>query len=284
MKYLIDEQTLVNLADSVRNKVSINSKLSPTKMIELINELTTTTENPFNYTIVGGIAKPSNPIENMIWINTDITIGEHQFSKTEPEARIDGSVLMIGDIWITEEKFKEISFNVFKKNGLNISIHTPKQWNGTSWENKESYIYQNGEWIEIPRILRIFPSEYACDWDNWTISTNKGTWAYSSTSMYFYGHSDGSTRKLKGFLVDFSKYSKMCIHIDENGLYNTNDFRFRWRKNSDDALAVDYRISDQSSIVGTHEIDISSITDECYLDIYFKNGGGGVVTDIWAEE
>ena len=84
-------------------------------------------------------------------------------------------------------------------------------------------------------------------------------------------------------LVYFSIYSKVCIHIDEKGLYSTADFRFRWR-NSGGTIKVDYRISDQSSIVGTHTVDISSITEQCYLDIYFKNGGGGVVTDIWFEE
>ena len=237
-----------------------------------------------NFKIIGGTTQPSSPKENTIWVNTSTAIGEWQFSETEPTTRVNGGVLGVGDVWITEEKFKEISFNVFKKNGLNISIHTPKQWNGTSWENKKSYIYQNGEWIEIPRILRIFPSEYACDWDNWTVSTNTGVWAYASNSMYFSGHSDGSTHKLEGLLADFSKYSKVCIHIDENGRYNDNDFRFRWRKSSDDALTVDYRISDQPSIVGTHKVDISSISDECYLDIYGRYGGGGVITDIWFEE
>lgn len=284
MRYLINESTLTNLADAIRYKADIESTLSPAKMISTINGLSTMAEKPLNFEIISSITEPTNPIENTIWINTDIKIGEWQILKDEPTTRVNGNELAIGDIWLMNENFRAVSFNPLKQNNLKMFIHTPKQWNGTSWDTKDGYIYQNGEWIEMIKILRIFPTDYACIDDNWTKGSNSGTFAMCSKSMYLYGHSDGSYRKLKGFPVDFSKYKTVNFIIDK--MTNSSDFYFRWRKTSDDTLTINYKIDDLDTTlwVGTHTIDISTLTDECYLELRFDNGGGGYITDIWFEE
>lgn len=153
MKYLIDEQTLVDLADVIRYKADINETLTPSEMIEAIDGLTTTTEKPFNFEIVGGATEPTNPIENMIWINTDIEIGEYQFSATEPTMRADGTELQNGDVWISTRNYAGVYVNALKKNGIQLQMSACEQFNGTSWESKEIKIYQNSEWKDIDLII-----------------------------------------------------------------------------------------------------------------------------------
>ena len=144
----------------------------------------------FNFNIVNGTSQPSSPTTNTIWINTSTAIGEWMIAKTAPSARRDGSALQTGDIWFVLDDFsRSVSLHLLKSNRTYVNIHTAHQWNGSSWVTKEASIYQSSKWVSIPRIYRVFPSDYACTWGNWTISTNKGTWAYSSNSMYFYGHS-----------------------------------------------------------------------------------------------
>ena len=45
-----------------------------------------------NFEIVGGTTEPSNPTENMIWVNTDTPITGYRFSSTEPEDIVEGEV------------------------------------------------------------------------------------------------------------------------------------------------------------------------------------------------
>lgn len=284
MRYIIKEETLTDLADVIRYKANIEEMLSPAEMIDVVGGLTTATERPINFEIVGGTTEPINPRENTIWVNTDVEIGEWQILYNEPTKRANGDKLVVGDVWMVNEDFRAVSFNILKQNNTKVSIHTPRQWNGTSWDTKKGYIYQNGEWSPISNILRVFPSTYACTEDNWTVSTNEGTFVMSSVSMYLYGHSQGSSRTLPNYPVDFSKYKTLYMNIDR--MTSHNDFYFRWRRVTDSGLAVNYKVDDldQSLWIGTHAIDISSITDECYLCFNFSNGGGGVITDIWFEE
>ena len=237
-----------------------------------------------NFKVVGGTTQPTNPSENTIWVNTDVAIGEWQMVYNEPTTRGSGSDLVAGDIWITNDNFGDISFNPLRKNNIDASIHTIKQWNGASWEGKEAYIFQSSEWTLIPSILRVFPSELACNDENWIKGSKAGTFAMCSTSIYLYGHSDGSYRRLKTLPITPGKYKYACFYIDK--MTSTGDFIFRLRNMSGNGELVKYKIDDldQSLWVGVHRIDISSVTAESYIEFYFKNGGGGYITKIWLEK
>lgn len=111
-----------------------------------------------NYEVVGGTTAPTSfNKENTIWVNTDTTIGEHQFGYTEPNTDVK-----TGDIWIpTDIDNATVSFNAIKRNELMVYPLAPKMWDGSKWSNVTGAIYQNGEAVfsyeEI--ILSAYPSD-----------------------------------------------------------------------------------------------------------------------------
>ena len=163
---------------------------------------------------------------------------------------------------------------LFRTNGTN-DIQIGKIFRGDGTVDTQFY---SSEYV-------FFPSEYACNIDNWTVSKNEGTFRVSDTSMYFYGHSQGSSRTLPGLPVDFSKYKKLYMQVTSiNKSYL--EFKLRWRDIGTNGLKVNLELDelDASEQVKIHEIDISSITSTCYFCVNFENGGGGTVTKIWFEE
>ena len=107
----------------------------------------------YNFTILNGTTAPENPKENTIWINTDIEIGEWQFSADEPTTRADGTALVEGDIWICTNIYAGTTFNAFKKNGLEVNISYCRQYNGSTWIEKTAVIYLNGAWTDIDLVI-----------------------------------------------------------------------------------------------------------------------------------
>ena len=101
-----------------------------------------------NFKIVGGTTQPASPKENTIWVNTDVAIGEYQFSSAEPTARADGTDLQTGDVWIRIGTSSNAEFNAVKKNSIYIYPQSCLQWDGTQFVSKEMKVYKNGEWTD----------------------------------------------------------------------------------------------------------------------------------------
>lgn len=102
-----------------------------------------------NFKIVNGTTEPTNPSENMIWINTGTDIGEWQFSTTEPATRVDGTALQVGDVYMQTSNLSNIEFNVLKKNGLYLRLNVVCLYTDTGWINTVTYIYQNANWVLV---------------------------------------------------------------------------------------------------------------------------------------
>ena len=99
-----------------------------------------------NFKIVGNTTEPTNPKENTIWVNTDVEIGEYQFSYAQPTTRVDGTSLQTGDIWFRTHNASASAFNAIKKNSVIVYPSTCLQWDGTTWVTTITQIYQNGAW------------------------------------------------------------------------------------------------------------------------------------------
>lgn len=98
---------------------------------------------PLNYEVVGTTTAPTNfKKDSTIWVNTNVALGEHQFSYTKPTKRADGGTLQKGDIWFRTYVGKATcSFNAIKKNYLMVYPYFCRQWNGSKWEKKLAYLY-----------------------------------------------------------------------------------------------------------------------------------------------
>jgi len=104
-----------------------------------------------NFQIIGGTTAPSNPKENMIWVDTDAKITSYAFSATEPTEPTDGMV------WIYTEMSSGAEFNALKKNSIQVYPISVNQYISGAWEEKPSSLYQNGGWVKLAFLV---PNEY----------------------------------------------------------------------------------------------------------------------------
>ena len=98
-----------------------------------------------NYSIVGSITEPTNPIENMIWVNTDVAITSHIISKNEPKNPIEGMV------WIYLSNNSNVSFYTLNINGKEFDEVYPlsvSQYIDGTWVDKTAKSHQGGSWVD----------------------------------------------------------------------------------------------------------------------------------------
>jgi len=96
-----------------------------------------------NLTILASVTQPSNPVENLIWFNTDTTIPHWYFQNDEP------SDPALGDVYVTISTTATNVLQTLRNNGMKLYFGTPRQWDGDSWEIIGGKIYYNGEWHNL---------------------------------------------------------------------------------------------------------------------------------------
>lgn len=101
--------------------------------------------------VIGGTAKPANPRENVIWINTNISIASYILSPTQPETATDGMV------WLrTADSGVEI--NAGRKNAVLLCLGNAALYAGGTWTYVEGYIYTSSKWVQFSS--ERLPAEY----------------------------------------------------------------------------------------------------------------------------
>ena len=135
---LIDK--LSAIADAIRSKTGKTGRLTLNEMATEIAGISGGTE--LNFKVVGGTTEPINPIENMIWVNTDVEVAGNIFSSIEPTDTVDGT------IWIITGPSSDLSFNALKNNSIIICPISAKQYIDGVWVNKEAKSYKNGAWVD----------------------------------------------------------------------------------------------------------------------------------------
>ena len=93
-----------------------------------------------NFSVVGGTTQPTNPIENMIWVNTDVEITSWIFSVSEPSVKEEGMV------WFSTSTDSNVEFNVLENNSIQVYPIAAKQYINGVWVTKTAKSYQNGQW------------------------------------------------------------------------------------------------------------------------------------------
>ena len=95
-----------------------------------------------NFRIVGGLARPSTPRENTIWIKTDVAIGEWFISPKAPGKPAGGMV------WV-KSGGSSTKINALKKEEISIALSSAQQYIGGQWKNMEAYAYIGGKWVQF---------------------------------------------------------------------------------------------------------------------------------------
>jgi len=225
-----------------------------------------------NFKVVGGTAQPASPKENTIWINTDVDIGEYQFSATEPTARVDGTALQTGDVWIKTGTHSAADFNALKKNGIKVYPSACNQWDGSSWEAKTMSVYMDGVWKSLEIVVVPNITDYSSD--KWTalLATPTAT----ETNLTIVTRTLSSDIGKTGYAyvaVDVTNFSQMYLNATlsrvSGGNTATNAYLGLFADTSIGTLAVGYQYnhaagSNTSSTVN-QTYDISSLTGVYYL-------------------
>lgn len=139
-KYKIQGSTLTAIGDAIREKTGKADMLSPVDMASEISSIETGVD--LNFEVVGGTSQPSNPTENMIWVNTSTEITDYIFSATQPTAAS-------GMVWISTGKSSLVEFNALKKNGIQVYPTSANQYVDGAFVSIDAYCYQNGEWNQF---------------------------------------------------------------------------------------------------------------------------------------
>jgi hypothetical protein len=100
------------IADAIRNKTGKSDVLTLDQMPTEIAAIETGVE--LNFQVVGGTTTPTNPTENMIWVNTNTPITGYYFRAEQPGNMANGEVCIFTDT------NGSVSFNALEKGNITI--------------------------------------------------------------------------------------------------------------------------------------------------------------------
>lgn len=239
-----------------------------------------------NFKVVGGTAQPTNPSENMIWVNTSVAITSWVFSATAPTSPAAGMV------WFATGSSSSVAFNAVKKNGIWVYPAGCQQYVSGAWVTKTAKTYQSGAWKDW--VFWLYKDgmkevEFADNALN-TIGTTSLTWGDTSATFAGTGK-DNDPSGTTWFsvwtntpLVDVSAYTKLICKLGSLNCGNATwgSFNVGLVRSTQTELAVAGGIKDavaetyDNSVDGaakTITLDISNVTGEAaaVMGLRFQN-------------
>lgn len=204
-----------------------------------------------NFKVVNGTTAPSNPKENMIWVNTSTKITSYIFSATQPT----GSA---GMVWISTDTSSEVEFNALKKNGIQVYPLSAKQYVSGAWADKTAKTYQNGKWVEWITDLFLLSKDGTHDdvTGGWYIASGyvlekqtDGTYLFKRNTAT-YGECYTKSE------IDFTEYKTLIIKTTKSGGGGSISF---WVKNN--------TIMVKNASNGAEEItlDVTTVNEKCKM-------------------
>lgn len=129
-----------------------------------------------NFKVLSGVAQPTNPTENTIWINTSVTITSWQFTYAQP------SIGMNGMMWVQVTDSSTLGFNALDDdtNSLYTYPSNAKLYTGGAWMAVEAYIYQNSTWTQFASVFG--PDSFSYTGTREDIDDGSGNWRIKLTS------------------------------------------------------------------------------------------------------
>lgn len=135
---IIQKSTLVEIGDAVRTMRETTDEIPVKNLASEILAIQSGVE--LNFEVVGGTSAPSDPVENLIWVNTDVDITSYIFSPVEPTEPAQGM------LWIKTGSSSKVAFDALKKGGILIYPLTASQYVDGAWVSVTAKSYQGGEW------------------------------------------------------------------------------------------------------------------------------------------
>ncbi len=253
-EYLIQDTTLIGIADAIRTKTDKSDSILVSDMAsEILTIPSSVTDGELNFEVVDGTTAPSNPKENVIWVNTSTPITSWMFSATEPTSPDDKMV------WISTGTSSTVEFNALKKNGIQVYPISAKQYIGGAWVDKEIKCYQNGGWKTHVQKLYIVKNGVSA----YTFSTSSNNNAKQFDSYYgVYGNGGGYHSAW--ITMDLTNYRTMTV---SGKLQGTEGFELcAWANTNGDPTYQNHIASANLTATGA-TLDVSELSGMCKIGI-----------------
>lgn len=171
--------------------------------------------------VVGGLQKPSNAKQGVIWVKTDQKITGWTMQVEEPTEPTEGMV------WIVN--LSPARLNALKKNGIWFTPTSAKQYSDGGWVKKTGEYYNNDQWVALfaATINVTYPAGSTCTVTDGTTTLTapdtSGTWACAVPNAGTWEIVSGNYRR---FLVIADGDNKTAdvtkLFLFDNGDYCNN--------------------------------------------------------------
>ena len=207
---------------------------------------------PLNFKVVGN-PRPTNPKENMLWVDTD-DVDVWTFRAARPEVPKEGM------IWFLISDFSEAPFNALRKNELQVYVYGAQKYVGGSWEDVAVEIYQGGQWKPFwDGTLFYMGNRYEDQTGGWAgRRMSFGETTISATGSYYNDLGHGSIYNLKG--VDVTNYNTLTVNIT-TAIISSNGAHFGLSTAPNGSFAASASIA----ATGTMDLDITGLKGEYYF-------------------
>ena len=228
-----------------------------------------------NFTVTGGEQQPQNPQENTIWITTGAEITGWVMSMSQPAAPVEGLV------WIELGISPEVELNALKKNAIQLYLLSAVQYVNGKWAEKDTSIYQNGEWVDVLGNIYLFRngsqySEITGGWD--------GTATVDSDGLMYFAPADGSNGLCTVNKVSKRNATKLCVNLTSfSSSAGSDDFGVVLSREFGSAHSYDVIASIDVDRTGTHTLDLAEVTEDFYVYAYIWQTASAKVDAIWLE-
>lgn len=311
--YLINEDSLVDIADGIRElngateSLSLNDISDAIKTekanidealmavankgvivpegsgsVDLASLVSGIEGTPLNFQVVACASEdelPSNPVENTIAVITETPITGWSFAVTEPATPYTGMV------WLRTSTNLATSFNALRKNELFVYMDYVKQYIGGTWVSKDAQLFKNGAWHGLfSGVLYDSGDEYTNYTGGWEYETlvymsyggayGKGTVQKNADSIYLYTYDSTQASVVTQNKIDISKYS--TLNLDYSGFYDeaTGWKHFALLSGIGKFEEVAVASTKISAANGQVAIDVSNITGNYYVGVVINTGDG----------
>lgn len=233
-----------------------------------------------NFKVVGGTTEPSNPSENMIWVNTDVKITGWCFSATEPNSVKDGMV------WISVGTAGSVAFPATKKNPIMVYPISAKQYISGAWVDVEAKSYQNGVWVDWLTYLYYKGNEYADITGGWTTvkeGTNNSI-AKTANGITLKANSNNAILAVTDSKVNLSNMKTLSVNITD--AFATNaviHVAFQVLSSKAQTLSPVSQLNMgknttwgelASDLVGKHTLNVSDLDGSYYVGLFLYGSNG----------
>ena len=207
-----------------------------------------------NFQVIGGTTAPSNPKENMIWVNTSTKITSYIFSATQPT----GSA---GMVWISTGTSSTVKFNALKKNGILVYPISAKQYVSGAWVDKTVKSYQGGKWVKWINGILIYENGIQYK----PLERVSGTATFDTTYITL-SVNGSSSRVATVDKIDLTNFK--TVTVDYSNKTSVAEIAIKIMSDRDNVIT---RQNLRNTTSGNLSCDISSVTGDCYVEIQLYN-------------